>query len=480
MEALAERELRMDDVVLRNVTDLVLERFEVFVEVDPVDEDLAARGSSGPVQSLEQGRFPSTGRAEEGDEVPRVDLEVDVVENADVLLGTDHPHDVIGVDPGPVLRVEDLDGVPGETHQVGRQHDVRARRQGHGRHDPLPVDIGPVAGPHVADSPAAARTGFDATMVLGRVHRGDLDLAVVAATDRHGFSRLELVLQKQLRVALGGHDFVEHGRVAHDGLAGHRGLGCDGSMFDRGNEDGDLHPGPARPEHHDLAALQVSTLHADVVDESAVRALVVEDDELSFRENDLGVVPRNHEVAVGIEGDLAVRVTTQADDGALELLTRLIEVRLVLDDDHRAATSARGRLLRWLGRRLDLAGSGWRLVPARWRGFSRRRLRGRRCDAARRAFEELEFELRPAASQLDHHPVLKHGLLDGLAVYEGAIGARVLVNELVPLECDSPMTLRDHHVLEGVELYMTPLSPSDQSHRVLAFVTLPGPTSTEH
>src|SRR5262249_10967430 len=88
-----DAELGVDDVSLRDVTERLAEAVEVLVEVLAVGEHLAAGGAAAAVEAVHERALAGARRADQGNELARLDGEADIVQQRDVAAAVVRPHD---------------------------------------------------------------------------------------------------------------------------------------------------------------------------------------------------------------------------------------------------------------------------------------------------------------------------------------------------------------------------------------------------
>ena len=97
VERLVDRQLHVDDVFLRHVTDLVADGVEVLVDIDVVDEYLAMRGGAISRDRIDQGGFPAAALSHDHDKFTRLEDQRDILQQVEILA---HPLvDVVGLHP---------------------------------------------------------------------------------------------------------------------------------------------------------------------------------------------------------------------------------------------------------------------------------------------------------------------------------------------------------------------------------------------
>src|SRR6202012_5413487 len=89
IERLAHGELRVNNVVLRHIAQLLTEKIIRTIEVRAVEQYLAAGGRCVAIQRLEESRLSGAGRPHQGDEFRGVDSERDRIEQPFAVGGID-------------------------------------------------------------------------------------------------------------------------------------------------------------------------------------------------------------------------------------------------------------------------------------------------------------------------------------------------------------------------------------------------------
>ena len=74
----------MDDVVLRHVANRLLQRIEMAVQIEVVDEHMTAARRPHAVHRIHQSRFARAGRPQQADKFVWLNREADVVEQFDL------------------------------------------------------------------------------------------------------------------------------------------------------------------------------------------------------------------------------------------------------------------------------------------------------------------------------------------------------------------------------------------------------------
>ncbi len=237
----AGRQLRVEDVFLRDKPDPVPQLGVVLVQVAVVVQDAAAVGGPHPGQRAEQGGLPRAAGADDPEQAALTEREGDVVEQdlaapqGDGQVAGDE-RDVAGVN-------ELLQLVARQAERGGPDADDVALGQRRG-HDLLAVDEGAVVAVQVDDLVGGADVAQ-----LGVVARdaqiGDDDVVVGSTADPQHLGRQPadhagLAVPGRQHAAAHGRPALRHGRPArwHDGPGGDDGRGP------RGGLNGAVHLGP--------------------------------------------------------------------------------------------------------------------------------------------------------------------------------------------------------------------------------------------
>src|SRR6476661_5568125 len=75
LQILADGQVFIERVLLRNVTDVTLQLIEIRIKLLVIEQDLTARRLQLSGQHLEQGAFPGTARPHHANELPAHDIE---------------------------------------------------------------------------------------------------------------------------------------------------------------------------------------------------------------------------------------------------------------------------------------------------------------------------------------------------------------------------------------------------------------------
>jgi len=386
LEALADRELAMDDVLLRHVAEPGLQGFEATVEVGVVDQDLAFAGLTSPGQRAEQGRLarargPDQGRKRAGRHRQR-----DAVEDR-ARGGVDA--EVSCLDAGPTPGVEQPEAV-GRQLQLEGSHDEALAVGERCRRHPASADERAVGAVEVLydQRPVARR---DAGVALAADRRVEPDVGVFGTPDRECLAFERKLADEHAGPPPGGQlgeAGDHHGRLG-SGLRPH---------------EAHAEQGPARAEADHVAFPDARALDAALVQERAVRAVEVHQHEAVLEADQLGVLSRDD--TVPRRRQRVARVAAEADRRARQL--DLVALAFSREERQPEPCPLRQRFRCRLRFVLGQGAHGGQ-AP--------------RVDDESPAVAELHSNLRPVLAELEDIPVLQLDLLDALLVDERARAA---------------------------------------------------------
>ena len=295
VERLVDGELREDDVVLRDISDVSAEGVVVLVEVGSVEEALSFAGDRVAVEGHHQGCLASAGGAHQADEFGGEDGEGDVVEDALAAarrLGVGH--------------------IDGDT--FGLQDDVAeillSEDAGGGVEAELEASDGEAIGSRDADR--TDDSGAVEEGAVGAAEVGDLEGVADAADLEVAAGDLGLV-----------EDEVDRGRLAsnREGRAGRQWqlVGAPTAAREQLDDAGEREAVAAEIEHIAGRCSGLGDAARAVVEEGAVGAAeVLNSDLIAADERDGAVKGGDHR---GVEDDVVFGVAADADDAACEEVT---------------------------------------------------------------------------------------------------------------------------------------------------------------